>query len=72
MEYFKSYYMKYMFYKCKSLKNITGISKWNTSSVTDLSFSFYDCSSLSSLSEISDWNTSSLFGLDYMYEDVII
>ena len=47
-----------MFGNCESLLSIPDISKWNTSSVNNLSYMFSNCLSLSSLSDISKWNIS--------------
>ena len=59
--------MKYLFYKCNSLKNMPGISKWDTSSVTDMSYMFYECSSLTALSEISNWQTDNVNNMDSIF-----
>lgn len=61
--------MKYLFYKCNSLKNVLVISKWDTSSVTDMSFMLYECSSLTSLSEISNSKTNNAINMDSKFLD---
>ena len=40
--------MNYMFYKCKSLKELN-LSNFTTNNVTDISNMFYDCLSLKEL-----------------------
>ena len=49
--------MNYIFAECYSLSYIPNISKWNISSVKDISYMFYDCKSLSILPDISIWET---------------
>ena len=44
--------MNYMFYGCKNIKNIQGISKWDTKNVTNMSGMFSYCSSLNNLEGI--------------------
>ena len=47
--------MSYMFYYCRSLKTLIGLSEWNTYNVNDMMFMFNGCKSLNSLSDISKW-----------------
>jgi len=49
--------MRYMFYKCESLRSLPDISKWNTKNVGNMSFMFSCCKSLMSLPNISKWKT---------------
>ena len=44
--------MSYLFNDCALLKSLPDISKWNTNSVTDISYLFAFCSSLLSVSDI--------------------
>ena len=56
-----------MFYKCKSLKYLPDISKWNTNNVNDMSEMFSKCESLKYLSDISKWNTNNVNNMsDYL------
>ena len=41
-----------MFARCKSLKMLPDISKWDTGNITNMSCSFSECSSLKSLPDI--------------------
>ena len=45
-----------MFYGCKSLEELSDISKWNIDNVINMSYMFYGCKSLKELSNISKWN----------------
>ena len=49
-----------------SLSDISGLSNWDTSSVTDLSLSFYD-TSIVNLSPISNWNIGNVTNMSYMF-----
>ena len=44
--------MSNMFEGCSLLSNLSDISKWNTSNVTNMSYMFHGCSSLLSLPDI--------------------
>ena len=59
--------MRYMFYRCSSLKILPDISNWDTRNVTNMDFMFYDCSSLSSIPDISKWNTRNVTRMKYMF-----
>ena len=56
-----------LFFKCKALKEIPDISKWNTANVFDISYLFYGCSSLISLPDISKWNTNNIIILNCLF-----
>ena len=56
-----------MFYRCKSLKSLPDISKWDTSNVTNMSGIFYECNSLSSLPDISKWDTSNVTDISCIF-----
>ncbi len=58
--------MSCMFYGCKSLISINGISNWNTSNVTDMSYMFYDCNALESL-DLSNWDVSKVTNMSNMF-----
>ena len=59
--------MSYMFSECSSLKSLPNISKWNTSSVTEMVKMFSDCSSLKSVPNISVWDFSSVYDKNNMF-----
>ena len=50
--------MSSMFRWCKTLTNISALSKWNTSSVTDINHIFHDCESLTNISALKNWTTN--------------
>jgi small GTP-binding protein len=54
-----------MFHKCKSLKSISDLSKWNTTNVTKISNIFFKCDSLSSKPQIYTKKKENSFLLDY-------
>ena len=62
--------MNYLFYGCSSLIYLPDISKWNISSVEDMSNLFYGCSSLSFLPDISLWKLN-FFELKSMIKECI-
>jgi len=58
-----------MFEKCFALTEIHGISKLDTSIVTDMSFMFNECNSLTSLPDISEWNTNNVTNMRAMFQE---
>ena len=54
-----------MFANCTSLKSLE-LSKFDTSSVTDMSYMFANCTSLNSL-DLSKFDTSSVVNMNYMF-----
>ena len=50
-----------LFRRCKSLKYIPDISKWNTENVLDIGGLFYECSSLKEIPDISKWNVENVY-----------
>ncbi|VDG33717.1 cell surface protein [Lactobacillus plantarum] [Lactiplantibacillus mudanjiangensis] len=59
---------KGMFYQCSSLTTITGISQWQTTSVTDLSQMFTGCSQLVTL-DLNGWDVSQVVRLVATFKD---
>ena len=60
--------LKEMFKGCSGLTEIKGLSKLNTSEVTDMSGMFYYCSSLKTLN-LSNFNTSLVTDMSHMFEN---
>ena len=58
-----------MFYNCRSLSDITGISSWDTSNVTDMGEMFNWCSNLSDLTGLSSWDTSNVTSMYGMFNN---
>nr|MBP3680425.1 BspA family leucine-rich repeat surface protein [Clostridia bacterium] len=56
-----------MFYFFHELANIDGISSWDTSSVTNMSYMFYYCRTLTNIEALASWNTSSVTDMSYMF-----
>ena len=50
---------------CYNLASID-VSNWNTSNVTDLSFTFYDCGAFVSL-DLSNWDTSNVTNMNKLF-----
>ena len=60
----------FMFYMLGSLSEISGISDWNASNATDMSYLFYDTgSSLTTwfIGDLSSWDTSSVTDMSDMF-----
>ena len=64
-------YLYNLFDGYSSLKDISGLSDWNTESVTDISNMFNDCSSLTDLSALENWNTGSVTNMSNMFSNCI-
>ena len=54
-----------MIYLCEKLESVGEISKWDVSSVTDMSFMFCDCCSFNQ--NISDWDVSNVTNMSSMF-----
>lgn len=59
--------MRSMFYKCSNLTNISALSNWNTSNVTNMQYMFNSFGSLTDSSPINDWNISSSTNFTKMF-----
>ena len=60
--------LKGLFYGCKALSCVIGMSKWNIKNVTDTSEMFYVCPSLSTLPDISKWDTKNVTDMRHMFD----
>ena len=60
--------LEYMFYKCKSLKNIEQLNNLDTKEIKNFTRMFSDCSSLLDLKGLQDWNVSNGNNFSYMFE----
>ena len=60
-------HLEYMFYECKSLKNIEELEYLDTKDINDFSSMFYGCSSLSYLKGLENWNVSNGNDFSYMF-----
>ena len=59
--------LSYMFYGCKSLKNIDDLKKLDIKEVKSLSHMFYDCYSLSNIQSLKNWDVSNCINFSYMF-----
>ena len=50
-----------------NLTDISGISDWNTSNVTEMGRMFYGCNNLTDLTPLSGWNTSNVTEMGFMF-----
>ena len=53
--------IKEMFFFCKTLISVSGLSELDTKNVTDISWMFSNCHSLKSIPDISNWNTNRIY-----------
>ena len=60
--------MSYMFNYCENLTDISSLSNWNTSNVTNMSGIFNRCSSITDITALADWNTSNVTNMESMFE----
>ena len=58
--------MQQLFYLCRKLENLIGLSSWDISKVETMLAMFYTCTNLSDISYLSSWDTSSLTSTAYM------
>ena len=56
-----------MFNGCYNLTDISGLSNWDTSNVTDMGYIFYYCYNLTDISALSNWNVSKVDTLIYAF-----
>ena len=59
--------MRSMFSYCSKLKSLGGISGWDVSNVTNMSFMFECCESFNQ--DLSSWNISNVTDSDFMFYD---
>ena len=57
--------MSYMFYECKSLKELN-LSNFNTNNIINMEYMFCGCSSLQELN-LSNFNTSNVYNMNRMF-----
>ena len=58
-----------LFYDCSDLTDLTGLSDWDVSNVTDMNSMFSNCSSLTDLTGISGWNVYKVTNMSYMFSN---
>ena len=59
--------LEYMFYDCKSLKNIEELKYLDTKNINNFSGMFYGCSSLSDIKALENWNVSNGNDFNWMF-----
>lgn len=55
------------FRDCASITEISGISSWTVSAITDMAYLFNNCSSLGSIGDISGWDISAVTDMTDMF-----
>ena len=58
----------YLLNSASNLVTIEGISSWNTSHITDMSYMFVNCSSLKQI-DLSEWNVSNVTNMTSMFRN---
>ena len=61
--------MSKMFYGCKSLEDVSGLSNLDVSNVTNMKYMFTYCKSLVDVSSLSEWNVSNVTDMEVMFMD---
>lgn len=56
-----------LFYNCWRLQDITALSSWDTSNVTDMSYMFLGCLSLRDISALANWNVSNVRNMTHLF-----
>ena len=56
-----------LFYGFKNLNDISALSAWDTSSVTDMSYMLFGASTLTNIDALTDWDTSSVTNMSCMF-----
>ena len=59
------------FSNCENLTDISGLSGWDVSGVTDMGGAFWWCSSLADLSPLSGWDVSGVTDMSEAFQDCI-
>ena len=57
----------YAFYRYSALTDISALSSWNTSSVTNMSHMFEDADALTDIDALANWDTSSVTNMSNMF-----
>ena len=60
--------MQQLFYNCKALTSINGLSDWDTYKVINMKFMFCSCIVLTQL-DLSGWDTSNVINIAYLFKD---
>jgi surface protein len=63
--------MNYMFYGCKSLKNVDSLQDWNVSNVKRMANLFGDCTSLENVNGLANWDVSNATYICGMFENCL-
>ncbi len=59
--------LKDLFRSASNLTDISGLTGWDTSNVTNMSYMFYIATNLTDISPLKDWNTSNVTNMSYMF-----
>lgn len=56
-----------LFYCCDQLRDISGLSAWNTSNVTNMMSLFSNCSQLANIKPLTNWDTSKVTDMSFIF-----
>lgn len=56
-----------LFYCCDQLRDISGLSAWNTSNVTNMMSLFNNCSQLANIKPLTNWDTSKVTDMSFIF-----
>lgn len=63
-----SYNLTNMFSNCNNLSDISALSEWDVSNVTDMKSMFYYCRNLSDISALENWDISNVTDMSDMFD----
>lgn len=58
-----------LFYNCRSLTDISSLTKWNVSNVKDIRQMFYGCCNLKDLSPLTEWDVRNVECMDETFKN---
>ena len=61
--------LSYLCYYMMNLTDISGLTTWDVSNVTDMNFMFSECSQLTNLTPLTNWDTSSVTDMGVMFNN---
>lgn len=56
-----------MFRDCKELQDITALSRWDVSTIKDMTSMFWNCEQLKDITALSNWNVTNVNYMQYMF-----
>ena len=59
--------MSWTFKDCENLLNISGLTNWDVSNVTNMEYMFSNCNNITNLSPLANWNVSNVTNMNTMF-----